>query len=80
DPSRDELAFFPLLYWPVTANAAAPSPATLARIDAYMKGGGTILFDTRDALEQPVLNGTGRATPATAALRRILAGLDIPEL
>jgi hypothetical protein len=45
-----------------------------------MKGGGTILFDTRDALESPVLNGTGRVSPATAALRRILAGLDIPEL
>lgn len=80
DPARDELAFFPLLYWAVDASTPPPSPAALTRIDAFMKGGGTILFDTRDALEAPVLNGTGRVSPATAALRRILAGLDIPEL
>ena len=80
DVSRDELAFFPLLYWPVAANAPQPTAATLSRIDAYMKGGGTILFDTRDALASPALTGSGRVSPATAALRRILASLDIPEL
>jgi hypothetical protein len=80
DPSRDELAFFPLIYWAVDANTPQPSPQALTRIDAFMKGGGTILFDTRDALEAPTLNGTGRVSPATAALRRILSGLDIPEL
>jgi hypothetical protein len=80
DPGRDELAFFPLIYWAVDANTPQPSPAVLTKIDAFMKGGGTILFDTRDALEAPVLTGTGRVSPATAALRRILSGLDIPEL
>src|SRR5262249_42881045 len=39
DPARDELAFFPLLYWPITPEAQKPSPATLAKIDAYMKQG-----------------------------------------
>ncbi|MDR3376512.1 MAG: DUF4159 domain-containing protein [Ancalomicrobiaceae bacterium] len=80
DPSKDELAFFPLLYWPVDARAQAPGAQALARIDAFMKGGGTILFDTRDALSQPTDKALGRATPETKALRRILAGLDIPEL
>jgi hypothetical protein len=80
DPGRDDLAFFPLIYWAVDANTPQPSPQVLSRIDAFMKGGGTILFDTRDALQTPVLSGTGRISPATAALRRILAGLDIPEL
>jgi hypothetical protein len=73
DPSRDELSYFPLLYWPVLENAQQPSPETLARIDAYMKQGGTILFDTRDA----VMTG---ADPQGEALRRLLAGLDVPAL
>lgn len=73
DPAKDELAFFPLLYWPVIEGAATPSPEALARIDAYMKQGGTILFDTRDAL-------TGGRGPEGDSLKRILAGLDVPSL
>src|SRR5690606_34991093 len=42
DIARDELSFFPLLYWPVLANAQVPDAATLARVDTYMKQGGTI--------------------------------------
>ncbi|GGF50937.1 LytTR family transcriptional regulator [Azorhizobium oxalatiphilum] len=79
DISRDELAFFPLLYWPILANAPVPSPAVLARIDAFMKQGGTVVFDTRDALETPQ-GSTGPLSPASARLREILSGLDIPEL
>jgi len=77
DPSRDELAFFPILYWPITADAAKPPAATLARIDAYMKQGGTILFDTRDAFSSFGGNGV---SPALTRLREILSSLDIPEL
>lgn len=73
DPAKDELAFFPLIYWPVLENAETPSPETLARIDAYMKQGGTILFDTRDAN----MSGAG---PQGPALRRLLEGLDVPAL
>src|SRR5712671_4150144 len=51
DPSHDELAFFPLIYWPVVPGAPKPSQDTLNRIDAYMKQGGTVVFDTRDAIE-----------------------------
>ena len=53
DIARDELSFFPLIYWPVVPGAAEPSPAALARIDTYMKNGGTVLFDTRDAIMAP---------------------------
>ena len=73
DPAKDELSFFPLLYWPVLDDAKSPSPETLARIDAYMKQGGTILFDTRDAN----VSGGG---PQGPALRRLLDGLDVPAL
>ena len=75
DVARDELAFFPLLYWPVNPAMPRPDAAALARIDAYMKQGGTILFDTRDALL-----GTAGDGPGMAALRDMLAGLDIPAL
>jgi hypothetical protein len=76
---RDELVFFPLLYWPVKPEATVPSDAALARIDAYMKGGGTILFDLRDdGAGADALNGG--ATASSEALRRILAKLDIPPL
>ncbi|MDR6951705.1 hypothetical protein J2X65_001054 [Ancylobacter sp. 3268] len=78
DLTRDELSFFPLLYWPVLANAQRPAPETLARVDAFMKQGGTIVFDTRDA--ETTLPGVGGATPTNAALRQILDGLDVPEL
>ena len=80
DVERDELAFFPLIYWPVLPEAAQPSDKALAKIDAYMKNGGTILFDTRD--QQQALPGlrADEVGPGTAALRRILANLDIPRL
>ena len=80
DIARDELAFFPLIYWPVVPGAAKPSPAALARIDAYMKNGGTVLFDTRDAIMAPPGPGGANRSPGMIALRTILSSLDIPEL
>jgi hypothetical protein len=76
---RDDIVFFPLLYWPVKPDATVPSDAALARIDAFMKGGGTIFFDLReDGAGADAL--TGGASAASDALRRILAKLDIPPL
>jgi hypothetical protein len=79
DLSRDELAFFPLIYWPVVSGAK-PSGQALSRLDAYMKQGGTVLFDTRDAIEAPVGPGGDARGPGMMALREILSSLDIPEL
>jgi hypothetical protein len=79
DIARDELSFFPMIYWPILPNATRPDPETLARVDAYMKQGGTVLFDTRDAFT--TLNGRpDEISPAVAKLREILSALDIPEL
>ena len=80
DPARDELAFFPLIYWPVSASAPKPSQAALDRIDTYMKRGGTVLFDTRDAIDAPPGPGGEMQGPGMVALRSILSSLDIPEL
>ena len=79
DPARDELAFFPVIYWPVVAGAPKPSQTALDRIDAYMKRGGTVLFDTRDAVDAPPGRGEMNS-PGMVTLRTILSSLDIPEL
>jgi hypothetical protein len=80
DPSRDELSFFPLIYWPIVPNAPRPTQETLTRIDSYMKQGGTVLFDTRDAVMAPPGPGGESRSPGMLALRDILSALDIPEL
>ena len=76
DLERDELAFFPFLYWPVTADMSTPSAAAYDKLNEYLRTGGMILFDTRDA-DRAAFGGT---TPESEALQRIAAGLDIPPL
>jgi hypothetical protein len=80
DPGRDELAFFPIIYWPISPSAPKPPQAALERIDSYMKRGGTVLFDTRDAIDAPPGPGGEMQGPGMVALRSILSSLDIPEL
>ena len=78
NPETDELAFFPILYWPMTATQPDLSPQALAKLDAYMRFGGTILFDTRD---QPSGGfSVGGIGAGTQTLRRILGRLDVPPL
>ncbi|RLQ88355.1 DUF4159 domain-containing protein [Notoacmeibacter ruber] len=79
DIETDELSFYPILYWPIVADAPTPSAEALARIDAYMNTGGTVLFDTRDEFSQN-LRRSGTVTPATRKLRDILATLNVPPL
>ncbi len=73
----DELAFYPLLYWPVPEDAEKLPEKTLAKIDAYMKQGGMIIFDTRNY--QTTLP-TGAQGPGGTALSRLVGELDIPAL
>ena len=80
DIEHDELAFFPIIYWPIVPGAKRPTPQTLARIDGYMKQGGTVLFDTRDAVLAPPGPGGEARSPGMQELRSILSSLDIPEL
>ncbi|WP_131195877.1 DUF4159 domain-containing protein [Lichenihabitans psoromatis] len=77
DPAKDELAFYPMIYWPVVASMPQPDATTVDRIAAYMKQGGTIVFDTRDALTHRT---DGPPTPEADWLQHLLAGVDVPEL
>ena len=76
DVAATELAFFPLLYWPITAAQPTLTDATRQRLNAYMRQGGTILFDTRDQ-QLVALGGVG---PGTLKLRELARGLDVPPL
>jgi hypothetical protein len=79
--NADEIAFFPILYWPVLANARPLSDATLAKIDAYMKEGGMIIFDTRDYGQgMPSGFSPQQGGSTGTALQRLLGRLDIPRL
>jgi hypothetical protein len=73
----DELAFFPLLYWPVTPAQPPLSDAAVAKLNAFLRTGGTIFFDTRDQ----AMGGTGSLSgPGAERLRDLTKGLDIPPL
>ena len=76
DLETDELAFFPMLYWPVPPSQPMPSDAAYAKLNEYLRSGGMILFDTRDA----DVAGYGTASPEGRKLRDLAAPLDIPPL
>ncbi|PLL11773.1 LytTR family transcriptional regulator [Tabrizicola sp. TH137] len=76
DIERDELAFFPFLYWPVTPGQQLPSGNAYRKLNDYLRTGGMILFDTRDS----DVARAGGATPEGQHLQRIAAGLNIPPL
>ncbi|ABM45482.1 hypothetical protein X471_00060 [Bartonella bacilliformis str. Heidi Mejia] len=79
DLDKDELAFYPLIYWPLDANSPMPTQKALEKINAFMKNGGAVLFDTRDQINTN-LTLEETATPATQRLRDILSELNIPTL
>jgi len=80
DVARDELVFFPLIYWPVPREPRPLEDETLARVDAYMKQGGMILFDTRDQNRRTFDEmGLGGA-PGETGLAALIGRLDLPRL
>jgi hypothetical protein len=76
DLETDELSFFPLLYWPVTPDQPTPSVEAYAKLNRYLRTGGMIVFDTRDA----DVAQFGGSSPNGRKLRELAAPLDIPPL
>ncbi|MEM8653545.1 MAG: DUF4159 domain-containing protein [Pseudomonadota bacterium] len=76
DLEMDELAFFPILYWPITPDQPRPSQEAYAKLNDYLRSGGLILFDTRDG----DIAGFGASTPNGRKLQDLAAPLDIPAL
>ncbi len=78
DLGSDELVFYSLIYWPMHGDAAIPDAAAMARVDAFMKQGGTVLFDTRDQASGSLVGVA--ASEEARRLQTILSTLDIPTL
>ncbi|WP_406646337.1 DUF4159 domain-containing protein [Aliisedimentitalea scapharcae] len=76
DLEKDELSFYPLLYWPVTPDQTTPSDETYARLNTYLRAGGMIVFDTRDAN----VARFGASSPNGRKLQQLARPLDIPPL
>ena len=74
DPERDELAVFPLIYWPVLRPPEL-SPRAAAALNNYLKHGGMLVIDTQDDGQRAI--AAGGVDPALAAL---FAQIRIPPL
>ena len=72
----DEIGLFPFLYWPITPEQPTPSVEAYEKLNRYLRSGGMILFDTRDA----DVAGFGAASPNGRKLQQLAAPLDIPAL
>ena len=72
----DELSVYPFLYWPISEDQPRPSSDAYARLNRYLRTGGMILFDTRDAST----SGFSTSTPNGRRLQQLALPLDIPPL
>ncbi len=74
DPERDELAVFPLIYWPVVRPPAL-SPKAAAALNTYLKNGGMLVIDAQDDGQRAI--AAGGVDPA---LKALFAQIRIPPL
>ncbi|MCR9256433.1 MAG: DUF4159 domain-containing protein [Alphaproteobacteria bacterium] len=71
-PGVDEMAFFPLLYWPIPPEHPDLDPAAVDALNQYLTNGGTIVFDTADE----AFGDRG----GSRRLQELAEQLDIPTL
>lgn len=76
DLESDELSVYALIYWPITPSQPIPSAEAYAKLNTYLRTGGMILFDTRDAN----IASFGASSPNGQKLQRLAASLDVPPL
>ncbi len=76
DLELDDLSLHPLIYWPITKSQPTPSAEASAKLNEFMRNGGMLMIDTRDAH----LASPGQPGPNTRSLRRLVADLDLPPL
>ncbi|KAJ54656.1 LytTR family transcriptional regulator [Actibacterium mucosum KCTC 23349] len=76
DLETADLSLYPFLYWPVTLSQNVPSAEAYARLNRYLRSGGMIMFDTRDA---DIARFSGNS-PEGRHLQELARPLDIPPL
>ena len=72
DPASDDMSFYPVLYWPLTARALPEKPA-LDALARYLTGGGLLIIDTQNGA-----SGFGGAS--ATQMRQIARSLNLPPL
>jgi hypothetical protein len=77
-PGRDELAFYPLLYWPITPEQRPLDSGGRQAINDYLRNGGTLLIDLREPASGGRLFGQGSRN--AQALQRLTDGIQVPPL
>ncbi|MGD1879933.1 MAG: DUF4159 domain-containing protein [Kiloniellaceae bacterium] len=75
---RDDMAFFPLVYWPITATQPTLATEQVDQVNSFLAHGGTILFDLREASAGAQIFGGG--SRGTQDLQRLTRGITIPPL
>ena len=76
--SKDDISFYPIIYWPITDNENGLSDDMINKVQVYMKNGGLIVFDTRDLSPTNII--TKNKSKEQKALKVILKSLDLPIL
>lgn len=74
DIASDNILVYPMLYWPVRESEQPLTESEAAKLDAYLKSGGMVVFDTRDAGSAVTRQG------AHPGLQSLLSTLDVPPL
>ena len=69
DFEHDELSFYPLIYWPISASAQPLSDQAKAKVNRYLSSGGMILIDTKAGAGDGHLN-----------IGKLIEGIDVPTL
>ena len=72
DVETADLSLLSFLYWPIGPDQATPSAQAYLSLNRYLRGGGMILLDTRDA---DIASADGNAD-----LRRLAGPMDLPPL
>lgn len=78
DIESDDPTLYPFLYWPLSGSQRLPSDAAIQRLNHYVKGGGTLLFDTRG--ETVAWLGQGDLGGAVGVLFNLLSKLDVGQM
>ncbi|WP_122038843.1 DUF4159 domain-containing protein [Asaia bogorensis] len=75
-PGKDDLAYYPLIYWPITDDVQEDSGRSAA-LNSFMAHGGILMLDTQGTGSDLSTQDEGQMR---SALRRATAGLVVPPL